>query len=432
MSKRRKTQAGDDYTSLPGFERKCVPMVGVKVVDADEGIVEAFVAGIGNVDDGGDIIEATFFQSSLDKHLKKLPKGVWSHDWNQPIARTLETETVPAGDARLPESLKSAGAGGQYVKMQFNLKTQRGADAFQDVVFFDGEQEWSIGYVPINSKRDAKTGIRRLPEGIWYEYSPVLFGMNPLTATVGVKALAQVAGMSYEDACQKLRSMLQDADETKREKVLDAIRDMAEAEEPKVAVSGNVIHSESNADIKIGDEPETKQALTGTLEERLSAIEDAIRSWVISEYPENDDGQRYVWAYSVGTFDESVIAVVWNEMAENADERRQHFEFPYTLDEDGSVTLGDPTPVDLEVVVTPKQLVALMHWKEGRRHSKADEDALQSIHDGAVALGALCGDEKVATPRPPEPVVVQTTEGAKAVVGHDVLAELDMISASIG
>lgn len=38
----------------------------------------------------------------------------------------------------------------------------------------------------------------------------------------------------------------------------------------------------------------------------------------------------------------------------------------------------------------------LKQAKVGARHSKADSEALQSIHDGAVALGAMCGEGKSA------------------------------------
>jgi hypothetical protein len=184
-------QTETDYTADPRFEHKTVRAAGVKVLDGEAGILEAFVAGIGNVDAGGDVIEATFFQSSLDKHLRKMPKGVAGHDWLQPVAKTLETRTVKAGSPELPAQIKAAGAGGQYVKAQFNLDTQRGRETFSDVKFFGEEQEFSIGYIAEVAPKD-DDGVRHLREGAWYEWSPVLFGMNPVTATVGVKGLAAV------------------------------------------------------------------------------------------------------------------------------------------------------------------------------------------------------------------------------------------------
>ena len=187
-----KTRTPSDPTQQPGFETKDVSVVGLKVVDEDQGIVEAYVAGIGNLDDGGDIIEPGFFQGALKK---RKPKGVWSHNWSDTIAKTLDTYEVKAGDGRLSGTkLAEAGAGGQYVKMQFNLETQRGREAFADVKFFGDEQEWSIGYKVTKSTRDDK-GNRHLVEGEWFEYSPVLAGMNAATSTVSAKGALVAAAV---------------------------------------------------------------------------------------------------------------------------------------------------------------------------------------------------------------------------------------------
>jgi len=92
-------------------------------------------------------------------------------------------------DPRLPEDLRQQNAGALLVKMQFNLNTSRGRDAFYDVQFFDDEQEWSIGYsVPEGkSTMDEKTGVRFIKALELYEYSPVIFGAAPNTRTLSVK-----------------------------------------------------------------------------------------------------------------------------------------------------------------------------------------------------------------------------------------------------
>jgi HK97 family phage prohead protease len=162
---------------------KSVNATGIKTIDEEQGIVECFVAGIGNKDSVGEIIEKGAFVDSIGK---RSPKGVWSHDWDRPVSKTLDIHEVNAGDDRLPKKMKDAGIGGLYVKTQFNLETQDGRDALSWVKFYGEESEWSIGYTA-QAEYDKKAKATRLKKIELYEYSPVLFGANPLTSTVGVK-----------------------------------------------------------------------------------------------------------------------------------------------------------------------------------------------------------------------------------------------------
>jgi hypothetical protein len=79
------------------------------------------------------------------------------------------------------------------VKTQFNLETQDGRDALSWVKFFGEESEWSIGYKTVKQKYDNEVKAMRLKELDLYEYSPVIFGANPLTSTVGVKVMVPSA-----------------------------------------------------------------------------------------------------------------------------------------------------------------------------------------------------------------------------------------------
>lgn len=164
---------------------KSLGVQGCKVLSAEEGIVEAFVSGIGNKDSVGDIILPGAFEKFLRT---RKPKGVWSHDWEKPISKTLDIYEVPSGDSRLPLKMQLAGIGGLYVKTQFNLNTQLGKDAYETVKFFGDEAEWSIGYQVHDQEYDKKTKAMLLKEIELFEYSPVLFGANELTSTVSIKA----------------------------------------------------------------------------------------------------------------------------------------------------------------------------------------------------------------------------------------------------
>ena len=154
-------------------------------IDEAQGIVECFVAAIGNKDSVGDIIVTGAFDASLKR---RNPRVVWGHDWNSPIGKVLEIYEVRPGDSRLPGKMRNAGVGGLFARVQFNLKSERGRQAFTDIVFFGGDQEWSIGYKTLDSIYDSSKQANILREVELYEVSPVLHGANQLTATISIKA----------------------------------------------------------------------------------------------------------------------------------------------------------------------------------------------------------------------------------------------------
>ena len=140
-------------------------------IDEALGVVECFVAGIGNKDSVGDIIVPGAFNESLKR---RKPRVVWGHNWNEPIGKVLDMYEVPASDPRLPMKMRAAGIGGLYAKVQFNLKSERGKQAFADVAFFGEEQEWSIGYKTLDADFDPKRQANVLKKVELYEASPVL------------------------------------------------------------------------------------------------------------------------------------------------------------------------------------------------------------------------------------------------------------------
>jgi len=154
-------------------------------IDEAQGIVECFVAGIGNKDSVGDIVVAGAFQKSLTR---RKPRVVWGHNWNDPIGKVLEIYEVPPNDPRLPQKMKIAGIGGLYAKVQFNLNSEKGREAFTNVAFFGEEQEWSIGYKTLDAIFDNSRQANVLREVELYELSPVLHGANQLTGTISVKS----------------------------------------------------------------------------------------------------------------------------------------------------------------------------------------------------------------------------------------------------
>jgi len=154
-------------------------------VDQAQGIVECFVAGVGNKDSVGDVLLPGAFNSSLKR---RKPRVVWGHNWNDPIGKVLEIYEVPPTDSRLPGKMKAAGIGGLYARVQFNLNSEKGREAFANVAFFGEEQEWSIGYKTIQASFDPNLQANILREVELYEVSPVLHGANQLTGTISVKS----------------------------------------------------------------------------------------------------------------------------------------------------------------------------------------------------------------------------------------------------
>ena len=154
-------------------------------IDEAQGIVECFVAGIGNKDSVGDVLVPGAFTESLKR---RKPRVVWGHNWNDPIGKVLEIYEVGPGDPRLPQKMKTAGIGGLYARVQFNLNSEKGREAFANVAFFGHEQEWSIGYKTLDAIHDPAIQANVLKEVELYEVSPVLHGANQLTGTISVKS----------------------------------------------------------------------------------------------------------------------------------------------------------------------------------------------------------------------------------------------------
>ena len=183
-------------------------------VDKAQGIVECFVSAIGNKDSVGDVVMPGAFNASLKR---RKPRVVWGHDWNQPIGKVIDIYEVPKSDPRLPEKMKKAKVGGLFAKVQFNLNTERGREAFANVAFYGNEQEWSIGYKTLIADFNNDIQANMLKEVELYEVSPVLHGANQLTGTISVKdaeekgGLRQTQNADPSDARSVLRTALSQA-----------------------------------------------------------------------------------------------------------------------------------------------------------------------------------------------------------------------------
>lgn len=173
------------------------------------GVIRAIVSVTGVVDDVADLIMPGAYAVTLKK---RRPKCVDSHDWKLYLGRVLHIEEWKPGDARLPKKTPQGApwpkeAGALVATIQFNLRTQRGRDAYEMARFYaeTGEAFWSIGYkvTPgLASKRG--DGVRVIYGLDLYEVSPVLFGAHPMTSALEVKSLT---GSSAAAAVQQARDI---------------------------------------------------------------------------------------------------------------------------------------------------------------------------------------------------------------------------------
>jgi hypothetical protein len=365
-----------------GIEYKALPATATQITDAAEGIVTAFVAVSGTEDKVADII----YDEALDyAKAARTPKGVWHHDWTQPIAKTLKVDVLHAGDPNLPRATRDGAAwpttaGAFKVETQFNLNTQRGREALADVIFYGDEQEWSIGYkVPPGGAKVDKQGVRHIKQLVINEYSPVLFGAHPLTSTGSIK---HEGASVWRD----------DSDEWQEQK-------------------GGTI----------------SVYLSGSLEEQIDAVEDAVGDYLTSLSSGINMGM--CWARVVGTFATSptsgrcIFDVITfgdyggedGDDTPDLDDDDNYFSATWSADPDGTVTLSNVQPVTIQVSAALKDDGAtpeerrIAEFLLGGRKAEWDPDGevkvgkvfskknLTAIRDAHAALGALLA---AADPKP--------------------------------
>ena len=160
------------------MENKTQAWTDVKVLDAAEGIVEAFVNSMGEIHSDGDVIDPDAFENSISMNL---PITVLSgHDASKIIGKVLDARSVQTGD----------GSARLYNRIQFNLETQIGREAFSNVSGGYVDQ-WSVGFnIPEGGSeiiQSGNTAIRLIKDVDWVEVSSVIRGASPNTTTISAK-----------------------------------------------------------------------------------------------------------------------------------------------------------------------------------------------------------------------------------------------------
>ncbi|MFE2157105.1 2'-5' RNA ligase family protein [Streptomyces lydicus] len=154
-----------------------------------KGICRAIFAVTGVVDEVADLIVPGAFAHTL---ATRPVKTVWHHEWKEPIGVVLEIAEWQPGDPRFPDIPDwPAEAGALVATIQFNLRTSKGRDVYEQVRQWHvhGEAQFSIGYrVPPSGATKRSDGVRVIHKLDLYEVSPVLHGAHPMTRSLEVKA----------------------------------------------------------------------------------------------------------------------------------------------------------------------------------------------------------------------------------------------------
>ncbi|MER5482656.1 2'-5' RNA ligase family protein [Streptomyces sp. NPDC002812] len=167
-----------------------------------KGLVRAIYAVTGVVDEVQDLILPGAFGRTL---ATRRVKPVWHHEWKDPVGSVLDVEEWRPGDPRFSTVPGGAvwpkEAGALVATVQYNLRTTRGRDTYEQVRQWhnNNEAQFSIGYkVTAGGASKRHDGVRIIHDLDLYEISPVLHGAHPMTRSLEVKATGNTAESELE------------------------------------------------------------------------------------------------------------------------------------------------------------------------------------------------------------------------------------------
>jgi HK97 family phage prohead protease len=173
-------------------EYKTISFTGFKM-EEDKGIVEHLVSIFGVEDLGGDVVHPGAFTKTIQERGERI-RVLDSHQRGSilnVLGKTLSLKEIPRD--KLPTEVLSEypkATGGLWARTQFLLDTPEGKGAFSRIKA-GAVDEFSFGYDTLDEDfSDNKEGheVRNLRTLRLWEYSPVIFGMNPATTITGVKS----------------------------------------------------------------------------------------------------------------------------------------------------------------------------------------------------------------------------------------------------
>ncbi len=277
------------YRDLPRYETKQLPTF-IKSVDEDKGIVRHFISIIGNLDDGNDIIENGAFSKTIVENGRRI-RVLDNHQTDSTlrvVGKPLAIAEV-GRDELTPEVLEYApdATGGLLATTKYALDTQAGRDVFS-LIKGGYLPETSIGYDAIISdfedvdRNGKQVTARILKEIRLWEYSNVIWGMNPATSTVNVKRnYGGIKTMSEDELKEDGNDIPQDEAQLNQDAEAE-VRAILEGSQERIDMIMDMMGSEDfNED--------TMAEMTGLLEAEIDAINTVMDLLGLSDEPEETE-----------------------------------------------------------------------------------------------------------------------------------------------
>ena len=203
-------------------------------VDEDKGIVEHIVNTYGIIDHVGDIIELGCFDDAKAEDVRVLNHHL-SYALEHVLGHPISVKEVTKKDlpAKIVKDHPDA-TGGLSVVTQYNLDTPQGLNAFNLIKAGD-IKEYSVGFRILEDemKRIDDRNVRVIIKGQLLEYSPVIWGANPGTETVGVKTVQKMLGLSEDAVMQEVFESMTEAQRESWKSYFDGLSPKEEqTEEP--------------------------------------------------------------------------------------------------------------------------------------------------------------------------------------------------------
>ena len=186
MSKETEMNKPSEYKSCPYIELKR---------DDDQGIVEHLITVFGIVDNGKDVCHPGAFAKTIDEKSGKI-RVLDAHNTGSAmciVGKPLALKEVGRDD--LPKAVLDEypdATGGLWARTQFLMDTPEGKGVFTRIK--EGAlSEFSYGYDALDYDYDTVKAdgedieVRNLRTVRLWEYSPVLWGMNPATQVMSAK-----------------------------------------------------------------------------------------------------------------------------------------------------------------------------------------------------------------------------------------------------
>ena len=186
----------------------------VIAVDEAKGIVETIFSVFGNIDEGLDIVHPGSFTKTFVERGNKV-RVLDHHNTNSimdVIGKPIELREL--GRSELPKELLlkcPESTGGAYAKVQMLMDTPEGRGAF--IRLRDkAVDEWSFGYDVLDKdfssavKDNEDVTVRNLRTLKLWELSPVIWGMNPITDTIGAKGAGVDKSVNLSERISAVRN----------------------------------------------------------------------------------------------------------------------------------------------------------------------------------------------------------------------------------